>query len=182
VLFGCFKKKLKSEMKVAQLAGYIAEQTSYHHGEQSLYTTIVSMAQNFVGSNNLPLLSPNGQFGTRLAGGKDSASPRYIFTNLTEHARKVFPESDDPLLAAQFDDGLPIEPANYVPVIPTLLVNGVAGIGTGWSTSVPQYGRASGRAKRARERKEGAPLTKWVAPDSPCGRCRGERVHYERGE
>ena len=67
VLFGAFKKKIVKEIKVAQLVGYVSEQTAYHHGEQSLTSTIVNLAQNFVGSNNITLLSPNGQFGTRLA-------------------------------------------------------------------------------------------------------------------
>lgn len=44
--------------------------------------TIVGLAQNFVGSNNINLLMPIGQFGTRLQGGKDAASARYIFTSL----------------------------------------------------------------------------------------------------
>ena len=65
--------------KVAQLAGYVSEQTAYHHGEQSLHSTIINMAQRFPGSNNLPLLDPIGQFGTRLSGGKDAASARYFF-------------------------------------------------------------------------------------------------------
>lgn len=66
VLFGCFKRNLTKEIKVAQLAGYVSEQTAYHHGEQSLTSTIVGLAQTFVGSNNINLLDPNGQFGTRL--------------------------------------------------------------------------------------------------------------------
>lgn len=44
--------------------------------------TIVNLAQNFVGSNNVNILQPLGQFGTRINGGKDAASPRYIFTML----------------------------------------------------------------------------------------------------
>nr|XP_021509139.1 DNA topoisomerase 2-alpha [Meriones unguiculatus] len=82
VLFTCFKRNDKREVKVAQLAGSVAEMSSYHHGEMSLMMTIINLAQNFVGSNNLNLLQPIGQFGTRLHGGKDSASPRYIFTML----------------------------------------------------------------------------------------------------
>ena len=80
IIFACFKRKLTSEIKVAQLSGYVAEHSAYHHGEVSLQTTIVSLAQRFVGSNNINLLMPNGQFGTRVAGGKDAASARYIFT------------------------------------------------------------------------------------------------------
>ncbi|KAG3103610.1 DNA topoisomerase 2 [Phytophthora cactorum] len=137
VLFACMKRKLTSEVKVAQLAGYCSEHTAYHHGETSLHSTIVNMAQDFVGSNNLPLLYPSGQFGTRLQGGKDAASPRYIFTLLQKHTRLVFPEEDDALLRYADDDGFPVEPVYYVPTIPMLLVNGAEGIGTGWSSSIP---------------------------------------------
>jgi DNA topoisomerase II len=66
ILFACFKRKLKSEIKVAQLAGYVAEHSAYHHGEVSLCQTIVVMAQDYVGSNNLNLLQPIGMFGTRM--------------------------------------------------------------------------------------------------------------------
>ena len=90
VLFGCFKRNLTKEIKVIQLSGYISENVLYHHGEQSLNQTIVSMAQDFVGSNNINYLVPNGQFGTRIMGGKDSASPRYIYTYLHPIARYLF--------------------------------------------------------------------------------------------
>ncbi len=139
VLFACFKRKLTAEIKVAQLAGYVSEHTAYHHGEQSLHSTIISMAQDFVGSNNIPLLAPSGQFGTRLQGGKDAASARYIFTQLSEAARLLFPEDDDAVLNYLVEDGQPIEPDFYVPILPVLLINGSDGIGTGWSTSVPRY-------------------------------------------
>ena len=81
------KRNDKKEVKVAQLAGSVAEHSAYHHGEQSLMGTIINLAQNFVGSNNINLLMPNGQFGTRLQGGKDAASPRYIFTQLNPVTR-----------------------------------------------------------------------------------------------
>ena len=99
VLFACFKRNLKEEIKVAQLAGYVSEHSSYHHGEVSLAGTIVNMAQDFVGSNNINLLMPVGQFGTRLQGGKDSASPRYIFTKMCPMTRALFHKSDDQLLS-----------------------------------------------------------------------------------
>ena len=139
VLFSCFKKKLHSELKVAQLAGYIAEKSCYHHGEASLTQTIIGMAQNFVGSNNINLLSPCGQFGTRAQGGKDAASPRYVFTKLEPITRCIFHPDDDAILNYLHDDGTSIEPESYMPIIPMLLVNGSDGIGTGWSTSVPTY-------------------------------------------
>ncbi|KAL2917037.1 DNA topoisomerase 2 [Polyrhizophydium stewartii] len=139
ILFATFKRNLKVEIKVAQLAGYIAEHSAYHHGEQNLHSTIVNMGQNFVGANNLTLLEPRGQFGTRLQGGKDAASARYIFTILSPLARAVFPAADDPLLEYLVEDGQSIEPKWYIPVLPMLLVNGADGIGTGWSTSIPNF-------------------------------------------
>eukprot|EP01116_Phalansterium_solitarium_P015953 TRINITY_DN3599_c0_g1_i1.p1 TRINITY_DN3599_c0_g1~~TRINITY_DN3599_c0_g1_i1.p1 ORF type:complete len:1533 (-),score=573.08 TRINITY_DN3599_c0_g1_i1:16-4614(-) len=139
VLFSCFKRNLKSEIKVVQLAGYVSEHSAYHHGEQSLSATIINMAQSFVGSNNLNFLYPGGQFGSRLQGGKDAASPRYIFTKLAKLTRLVFHPDDDKVLNYLDDDGMSIEPEWYVPIIPTMLLNGGEGIGTGWSTFVPNY-------------------------------------------
>ncbi|XP_058477066.1 DNA topoisomerase 2-alpha [Solea solea] len=139
VLFCCFKRNDKREVKVAQLAGSVAEMSAYHHGEVSLMMTIVGLAQNFVGSNNLNLLQPLGQFGTRLNGGKDSASPRYIFTMLSSLARLIFPPVDDNLLKYNYDDNQRVEPEWYLPIIPTVLVNGSEGIGTGWATKIPNY-------------------------------------------
>lgn len=140
VLFGCFKRKLyKNEIKVAQLVGYVAEHSAYHHGEQSLQGTIVNMAQNFVGSNNINLLTPSGQFGTRRMGGADAASARYIFTKLEPIARTIFHADDDELLCYLNDDGATIEPEYFVPVIPLALCNGAEGIGTGWSSKVCNY-------------------------------------------
>mmetsp|Transcript_3606 Transcript_3606/g.5489 ORF Transcript_3606/g.5489 Transcript_3606/m.5489 type:complete len:1381 (+) Transcript_3606:89-4231(+) len=139
ILFACFKRKLKQEIKVAQLAGYVSEHAAYHHGEMSLVSTIVNMAQDFCGSNNLNLLTPAGQFGTRIMGGKDSASARYIFTKLEPVARLLFHPDDDAVLEYLDDDGQSIEPKYYIPVIPLVLCNGVDGIGTGHSSSIPNY-------------------------------------------
>uniref|UniRef100_A0A1A9WKD3 DNA topoisomerase 2 n=1 Tax=Glossina brevipalpis TaxID=37001 RepID=A0A1A9WKD3_9MUSC len=136
VMFTCFKRNDKREVKVAQLSGSVAEMSAYHHGEVSLQMTIVNLAQNYVGSNNINLLEPRGQFGTRLTGGKDSASARYIFTIMSPLARLIFHPSDDPLLNYEVDDGQKIEPQWYIPIIPMVLVNGADGIGTGWSTKI----------------------------------------------
>jgi DNA topoisomerase-2 len=163
VLFSSFKRRLHAEIKVVQLAGYVSEQAGYHHGEQSLQGTIVNMAQNFVGANNLPLLVPSGQFGTRLQGGKDAASARYIFTRLSKYSRLIFPEDDDVLLKYLDDDGYPIEPEYYVPILPLLLVNGAEGVGTGWSTKVPSYNPLEiiANLKRLIQQQEMLPMQPW---------------------
>lgn len=140
VMFGFFKRNNKEEVRVSQIAGYISEHSSYHHGEDSLYGTIIGMAQTFVGSgNNITLLAENGTFGSRNKGGKDSAAPRYIHTALKNIANKIFPRDDFPLLKYLDDDGLSVEPEYYVPIIPMILVNGALGIGTGFSTKIPSF-------------------------------------------
>jgi len=139
ILFGCLKRGLKQEIRVAQLAGYVSEHAAYHHGEASLNSTIVGMAQTFVGSNNINLLVPIGQFGSRLLGGKDAASPRYIHTHLEPIVEKIFKKEDQAILNHTEDDGLTVEPDTYLPVVPLLAINGCIGIGTGFSTDIPPH-------------------------------------------
>ena len=141
ILFCEFKRQRResSEIKVAQFSGYVAMNSCYHHGEDSLNQAIVGMAQNFVGSNNINLLIPAGQFGSRIKGGKDASSPRYIFTRQEKITRRIFIEQDDHVLKYLTDDGTPVEPQFYVPIIPMVLVNGSKGIGTGFSTEIMCY-------------------------------------------
>lgn len=139
ILYSCLKRKLYKEIRVAQLAGYVSENSAYHHGEASLQGAIIAMAQNFVGTNNINLLMPNGQFGTRIMGGSDSASSRYIHTELNPIVNLLFPSIELALLEHNYDDGIQVEPKYYLPIIPLVLVNGMLGIGTGFSTSIPQF-------------------------------------------
>jgi len=139
ILYAAFKKNLTTEIKVAQFSGYVSEHSCYHHGEASLNQAIKGMAQNYVGSNNVNLLIPSGQFGTRLKGGDDSASERYIFTALNKITRCIFPVLDDNVLTYLKDDGTSVEPIFYAPIIPMVLVNGSKGIGTGFSTDIMCY-------------------------------------------
>ncbi len=139
ILYSAFKKNLNQEIKVAQFSGYVSEQSGYHHGEASLNGAIIGLAQNFVGSNNINLFEPLGQHGTRIKGGKDAASERYIFTNLNRLTRLIFPEVDNKILTYLDDDGTMVEPIFYVPIIPMVLVNGCRGIGTGFSTDIMCY-------------------------------------------
>lgn len=139
VLYTMFKRNQVKEIKVAQLGSAVAETTDYHHGEVSLHSTIVGMAQDYPGSNNINLLVPCGQFGTRSQNGKDAASPRYIFTHLAECTTKIFNQEDNNVIEYNYSDSQKIEPKFYVPSIPMILVNGSIGIGTGYSTNIPQY-------------------------------------------
>lgn len=139
ILFGCFKRNLVKETKVAQLSGYVSEHAAYHHGEVSLQMAIIGMNQDFVGANNINLLKGVGVFGSRRMGGTDSASPRYIFTLLSPITNVIFPKEDNKILKYLDDDGMMVEPEYYIPTIPMALVNSVVGIGTGFSTSIPPY-------------------------------------------
>ena len=159
ILFAAFKRNLTQEIRVAQFAGYVSEHTGYHHGEASLNETIVGMAQDFMGSNNIPWLVPQGQFGTRIQGGKDAASPRYIHTYLQPRVRKLVPSEDFPVLKYRDDDGLPVEPEWYAPVLPMLLVNGARGIGTGYSTYIPPCDPKVIKHMLTRKIVAGTPLT-----------------------
>ena len=163
VMFGCMKRNLTSEIKVAQLCGYISEVSAYHHGEASLQGTIIGMAHDYMGSNNINLLEPCGQFGTRLMGGKDAASSRYIFTRLSSVATRMFDQRDNSTLKYLEDDGKPIEPEYYMPVLPMVLVNGAEGIGTGYSTHVPCFNPEDIKAniKAVIEGKSMKPMTPW---------------------
>lgn len=163
VLFTCIKRNDKREIKVAQLAGSVAEHSAYHHGEMSLMSTIINLAQNYVGSNNINLLQPIGQFGTRLQGGKDAASPRYIFTMLSPLTRLIFHPHDDPLLTYLRDDNQKIEPVWYMPIIPMALVNGAEGIGTGWMTKIPNHNPREiiANLKRMIRGEEPLPMKPW---------------------
>lgn len=139
VLFATTKRNLTKDTKVAQVASMVSEVAMYHHGETSMMSTIIGMAQTFVGKNNINLLTPQGQFGTRLQGGDDAASPRYIFTNLSPLARKIFMKEDDDVLEYLEDEGQTIEPHAFAPILPMVLVNGANGIATGWSTTLPMF-------------------------------------------
>ncbi|KAI9786268.1 MAG: DNA topoisomerase 2 [Peltula sp. TS41687] len=163
VLYTCFKRNLKKDMKVVELAGLVSGLTAYHHGDVSLQQTIVGLAQTFVGSNNINCLEPSGNFGSRLQGGSDCASARYIYTRLSPFARRIFSTLDDPLLKYNVDDDKQIEPEVYCPVVPLVLINGADGIGTGWSSQIPNYNPEDvvGNLKRLMNDEKQVPMIPW---------------------
>ena len=160
VIFGAKKKNLEKDMQVGQFAGYVGEHTDYHHGEASLHGTIIGLAQDFTGSNNINLLVPSGQFGSRLEGGKDHASVRYISTRLAPDTKRLFDPRDDPVLT--FSGSTP-EPDFFVPELPMILVNGADGIGTGFSCSVPCFNPVDIKANilRILDREPMIPMNPW---------------------
>ncbi|KAJ7071601.1 type II DNA topoisomerase [Mycena amicta] len=153
----------KKEMRVAQLTGYVSTVASYHHGEASLSATIINLAQQYVGSNNINLMHPNGQFGSRDQGGKDAAAPRYIHTFPSKITRFIFHPQDDPLFPQLKDDGQWVEPEWYLPVVPMVLINGADGIGTGWSTNIPSFNPAEivDNLRRLMKGEEMVPMHPW---------------------
>lgn len=142
ILYGAFLSKFKNEedeVKVSIFASRVSEKTDYHHGPVSLEKAIISMAQDYVGSNNINLLKPHGIFGSRIAGGSDSGAPRYIFTSMSNITRKLFRSEDNPILNHIISEGIVIEPEFYIPILPMILINGCNGIGTGFSTTIPSF-------------------------------------------
>tara|TARA_B100000683_G_scaffold274448_1_gene322603 strand:+ start:1078 stop:2868 length:1791 start_codon:yes stop_codon:yes gene_type:complete len=135
VLDTVFKTNQTSDIKVFQLTGAVAKMSAYHHGDASLNGTIVGMASEW--NNNVCLLWPEGQYGS--ANSHKAASPRYLSTRLEPLTLALFPKADNAVLTRNYDDGKEIEPRNYCPLIPLLLVNGANGIGVGWTSSCPMY-------------------------------------------
>lgn len=141
ILYTVVKKNIKkaNNIKVSQLANKVSEMTCYLHGETSLSEAIVNMAQQFVGTNNINLLYPLGNFGTRNQGGKDSAATRYIFTYGNTLLDKIYRKEDQVILKNKIEENEIIEPYNYYSIIPMPLINGAIGIGTGYSTRIPLF-------------------------------------------
>ena len=130
----------KKELKVNSYAGALIAEMAYHHGEESASETIIKLGQTYIGSsNNINLLMPSGQFGTRILGGKDHGKSRYISTYLNPISRVIFDSNDDDILNLLEDDGKKVEPEHLMPILPMVLVNGQEGIGTGFSSSIPSY-------------------------------------------
>jgi DNA topoisomerase-2 len=141
IMYSLFQKgnAAYNDTKLIELAGDVMKSANYHHGDQSLHETIIKLAQDYPGANNLPLLEGIGQFGSRRQNGDDTPGARYISARLHKNTRRIFPEEDDILLEYRIEDNKSVEPFYYIPIIPFVLINGAEGIGTGYSTSVPPF-------------------------------------------
>lgn len=139
VLHTMMKKNIYGKdksIKIVQLTGMVMTETCYHHGDASMNKTICKMAASYTGANNLSLLFPSGSFGSRM--NQAMASPRYILTYLRDYTSLLFPHEPVGLEFQREDDQI-IEPVFYAPILPMVLVNGVYGIGTGFSTFIPPF-------------------------------------------
>ena len=138
ILYSSIKRNKtdKKLMRVAEFGGYVTYHSRYHHGEKSIIEAVVSMSQTFVGSNNVNYFIPKGNFGSRMQGGKDHASERYISTNILPMTTHIFNSHDNLVLERVDDEGVKVEPTYYMPIVPMILVNGTTGIGTGFSSTI----------------------------------------------
>jgi len=136
-VYTVIKNNINSPKKVSILKSDAAAQTQYLHGDQSLEGVIVSLAQDFSGSNNIPLFKREGAFGTRLI--PAAAAGRYIFTCKEDYLDKIFRKEDEPILIEQNFEGDIIEPKFFVPILPMLLINGGIGLTTGFSQKILQH-------------------------------------------
>lgn len=127
----CARQQRKM-IKVSGLTGATMTDGNYHHGDASMNDTIIGLAAPY--SNNIPLLDKEGVFGSRLV--KDAGAPRYISVKISNNFDKYF--FDNHILTPQPDPEDP-EPLFYLPIIPWVLVNGVEGIATAYSTDIPRF-------------------------------------------
>jgi DNA topoisomerase II len=134
-----YGKSTKGEEKIAVAIGIIISSLHYHHGDKSLESAIIKMAQNFVGSNNLNLLKPVGQFGSRIGGTSKSSPARYISTKPEDWVKLAFNREMIDIIERRSVDGDKVEPY-WIPCdIPLAIINGSQGIATGWSSVIPPH-------------------------------------------
>ena len=132
ILHTVLEKNIKDKIKVSQLGSKVAEFAEYLHG--NLDGVIVNLGQDFIGTNNIPLLQKKGNFGTRFS--QESSASRYIYTYGTSEFFELFKKEDIPVLKHQYFEGNKIEPMFYVPNLPILLINGSEGVSSGFAQKI----------------------------------------------
>lgn len=133
-LFGITKLCNTGQIKVSQLAEGSSQLTNYLHGGDSLAGAIALMAQDYPGSNNVPIFQKDGQFGSRIS--SDHAATRYIYVSQHENLHKLFRKEHELCLEYRFDEGEHREPITYFPLIPLWVLNGSIGIGNGYASKI----------------------------------------------
>jgi len=132
ILYTILEKNINNKIKVSQLGSKVSEFSEYLHG--NLDGVIVNLAQDFSGTNNIPLLQKKGNFGTRFS--PEASASRYIYTFGTSEFFELFKKDDIPILNHQFFEGEKIEPMFYVPSLPMLLINGSQGVSSGFAQKI----------------------------------------------
>ncbi len=130
------KREIASK-KIFQLTGKVADEMYYHHGEKSMNDAIIKMAQSYPGSNNYPLLKSDGQVGSRNKKGADAGSPRYVSVSLNKKLTySIFNREDFPILQRNYEDGVEVEPVNFIPIIPLTILELRSAVSYAWSHKV----------------------------------------------
>lgn len=132
-----FESDPKKKMNVAEFGNNTKSTTKYDYGDKAIADTIINMARQYVGSNNLSYFFPKGQFGNRDKGIDDKGQSRYIYTYPMKWLCYFFRREDIPLLIRCIDEGVEVEPLFFLPILPNVLFNGSIGIGSGFSTFIP---------------------------------------------
>lgn len=127
----------REEDTIERIGAFACSATDYHHGAVSMCDTIVKMARKYAGTNLLPLLEDSGQFGNRNS--FKPGQPRYLRTKFTKNFRLLFKKIDDLILKQKVSTDMEVEPEFFIPVLPTILINGAEGIGTGHACSILTY-------------------------------------------
>lgn len=115
-------------LKVFQLGGQAAAISFFHHG--SLDGTIIGMAQDF--KNSMPIFEGIGQFGSLRS--PEAGAPRYVGVKFNQNFKLLYKDFD--LTTPQYEEGEEIEPRYFLPIIPTVLLNGSSGIAVGFATKI----------------------------------------------
>lgn len=121
--------------KCARIVGDVLGR--YHpHGDTAVYDSLVRMAQDF--SMRYPLIDGQGNYGS--VDGDNAAAMRYTEAKMAKISMSLLEDIDKETVgfSANFDESLE-EPTVLPSRLPTLLLNGTAGIAVGMATNIPPH-------------------------------------------
>lgn len=128
-------KNRTDKIKTFALGGLLAYEKLYVHGDVSANNTISLLAAPY--KNNNPLIEGHGQFGNRVAPDKDGiGAPRYTDVKRSKVAEAILYNDPDLVPLENNYDSSNVQPVYFLPLIPMVLLNGIAGIAVGWSTDI----------------------------------------------
>ena len=127
-LYSVLRNARNNFTKVASVGGVVSEY-GYHHAETSAQDTGAAMANTW--NNNFPIIQGRGNFGSRIV--QEAAAARYIYCMIHENYRKTFLDEE---MCPKHWDAEHFPPRFYLPVIPTVLMNGVSGMAVAYATDI----------------------------------------------